>query len=196
VPRSNSVMIRPSFSGQQPERMLSDPKPVLYRKVRRRPGPCAGTADSPYHVLGTARQLTVFVRGQLPSATGNIEEDQIFAGPCSMWTSLLARHGLQGQNMLCNERQALVQSFKKLRLWTHGPIGPYQFPNLQTSSGSHAPMTCRGPVVSTNLTELGALVHVWSTCHRSRAVRSGLQRYVVPQVADAILGEQAWGAEP
>jgi hypothetical protein len=30
-------MIRPSFSGQQPERMLSDPKPVLYREVRRRP---------------------------------------------------------------------------------------------------------------------------------------------------------------
>jgi hypothetical protein len=28
-------MIRPSFSGQQPERMLSDPKPVLYREVRR-----------------------------------------------------------------------------------------------------------------------------------------------------------------
>jgi hypothetical protein len=25
-------MIRPSFSGQQPERMLSDPKPVPYRK--------------------------------------------------------------------------------------------------------------------------------------------------------------------
>src|SRR5215213_2647670 len=37
VPRSRSVMIRPSFSGQQPERMLSDPKPVLYREVRRRP---------------------------------------------------------------------------------------------------------------------------------------------------------------
>jgi hypothetical protein len=31
-------MIRPSFSGQQPERMLSDPKPVLYREVRRKPG--------------------------------------------------------------------------------------------------------------------------------------------------------------
>jgi transposase len=30
-------MIRPSFSGQQPERMLSDPNPVLYRKLRRRP---------------------------------------------------------------------------------------------------------------------------------------------------------------
>jgi hypothetical protein len=30
-------MIRPSFSGQQPEQMLSDPKPVLYREVRRIP---------------------------------------------------------------------------------------------------------------------------------------------------------------
>jgi hypothetical protein len=30
-------MIRPPFSGQQPERMLSDPKPVLYREVRRKP---------------------------------------------------------------------------------------------------------------------------------------------------------------
>src|SRR5512133_1566448 len=38
VPRSCSVTIRPSSSGQQPERMLSDPNPVLYRKVRRRPG--------------------------------------------------------------------------------------------------------------------------------------------------------------
>jgi hypothetical protein len=32
-------MIRPSSSGQQPERMLSDPKPVLYRKLRRKPHP-------------------------------------------------------------------------------------------------------------------------------------------------------------
>jgi hypothetical protein len=32
-------MIRPSFSGQQPERILSDPKPVLYREVRRKPLP-------------------------------------------------------------------------------------------------------------------------------------------------------------
>jgi hypothetical protein len=30
-------MIRPSFSGQQPERMLSDQTPVLYREVRRKP---------------------------------------------------------------------------------------------------------------------------------------------------------------
>jgi hypothetical protein len=30
-------MIRPSFSGQQPERMLSDPNPVLYRELRRKP---------------------------------------------------------------------------------------------------------------------------------------------------------------
>jgi hypothetical protein len=30
-------MIRPSFSGQQPERMLSDPQPVLYRELRRKP---------------------------------------------------------------------------------------------------------------------------------------------------------------
>jgi hypothetical protein len=30
-------MIRPSFSGQQPEQMLSDPKPVRYREVRRKP---------------------------------------------------------------------------------------------------------------------------------------------------------------
>jgi hypothetical protein len=38
MPRSGSVMIRPSFSGQQPERMLSDPNPVLYREVRRNTG--------------------------------------------------------------------------------------------------------------------------------------------------------------
>src|SRR4029453_246777 len=37
LPRSCSVTIRPSSSGQQPERMLSDPNPVLYRKLRRRP---------------------------------------------------------------------------------------------------------------------------------------------------------------
>jgi conjugative relaxase-like TrwC/TraI family protein len=37
LPRSCSVTIRPSFSGQQPERMLPDPKLVLYREVRRKP---------------------------------------------------------------------------------------------------------------------------------------------------------------
>jgi hypothetical protein len=40
------------------------------------------------------------------------------------------------------------------------------------------------------------LVHVWSTSHRTRAVRNGLQRYVVAQVADAILGRQAPGQNP
>jgi hypothetical protein len=31
------------------------------------------------------------------------------------------------------------------------------------------------------------LVHVWSTIHRNRAVRSGLQRYLLVQVAGGIL---------
>jgi hypothetical protein len=34
------------------------------------------------------------------------------------------------------------------------------------------------------------LVHVWSTCHRNRAVRSGLQRCLLVQVAGAILRRQ------
>jgi hypothetical protein len=33
------------------------------------------------------------------------------------------------------------------------------------------------------------LVHVWSTPHRSPAVRNGLQRYLVRQVAGSILGQ-------
>ena len=40
------------------------------------------------------------------------------------------------------------------------------------------------------------LVHVWSTRHRNRAVRNGLQRYIVSQVASAIQGEQAPGQNP
>jgi hypothetical protein len=40
------------------------------------------------------------------------------------------------------------------------------------------------------------LVHVWSTCHRSRAVLSGLQRYIVAEVAGAILGKRAYGQNP
>jgi hypothetical protein len=40
------------------------------------------------------------------------------------------------------------------------------------------------------------LVHVWSTRHRNRAVRNGLQRYVVSQVASAIQGKQAPGQNP
>jgi hypothetical protein len=35
------------------------------------------------------------------------------------------------------------------------------------------------------------MVHVWSTCQRNRAVRSGLQRCIIAQVADAILAKQA-----
>jgi hypothetical protein len=53
LPRSCSVTIRPSSSGQQPERMLSDPKPVLYRKLRRRPRPSAFAVD-----LARMRALT------------------------------------------------------------------------------------------------------------------------------------------
>jgi hypothetical protein len=37
VPRWESGMISSSFSGQQPERMLADPTPVLHREVRRNP---------------------------------------------------------------------------------------------------------------------------------------------------------------
>ena len=36
-----------------------------------------------------------------------------------------------------------------------------------------------------------ALVHVWSTRQRNRAVRSGLQPCIIAQVADAILAKQA-----
>ena len=39
-------------------------------------------------------------------------------------------------------------------------------------------------------------VHVWSTPHRNRAVRNGLQRYLLVQVADAILGKQAQVQNP
>ena len=35
------------------------------------------------------------------------------------------------------------------------------------------------------------LVHVWSTRHRNRAVRNGLQRCIIAQVAAAILRKQA-----
>jgi hypothetical protein len=35
------------------------------------------------------------------------------------------------------------------------------------------------------------LVHVWSTRHRNGAVRNGLLRYIVAQVADAILRKRA-----
>jgi hypothetical protein len=38
-------MIRPSLWGHGPRRMLSDPKPVLYREVRRNPSATALTAD-------------------------------------------------------------------------------------------------------------------------------------------------------
>jgi len=43
-------MIRPSFSGQQPERMLSDPKPVLYRELKtqtRTPVPADSSSSIP-----------------------------------------------------------------------------------------------------------------------------------------------------
>src|SRR5215217_3068453 len=58
APRSCSVMIRPSFSGQQPERMLSDPNPVLYRKLRCRPaGGQAGLLVPPAHLATVAVEL-------------------------------------------------------------------------------------------------------------------------------------------
>src|ERR671913_1615332 len=59
VPRSGSVMIRPSSSGQQPERMLSDPKPVLYREVRRKPSWVGGLVDTPWFVVLTALPMGV-----------------------------------------------------------------------------------------------------------------------------------------
>jgi hypothetical protein len=36
-----------------------------------------------------------------------------------------------------------------------------------------------------------SVIHVWSTRHRTRAVRNGLQRCIVAQVAAAILRKQA-----
>src|SRR5215211_7348505 len=69
LPRSCSVMIRPSSSGQQPEQMLSDPNPVLYREVRRKPGPLEartvleGRAERP--ALQQLRELPRFPRTQL-----------------------------------------------------------------------------------------------------------------------------------
>jgi hypothetical protein len=43
---------------------------------------------------------------------------------------------------------------------------------------------------SMNVPPAPGLVHVWSTRDRNRAARNGLQRYIVAQVACAILGKQ------
>jgi hypothetical protein len=40
------------------------------------------------------------------------------------------------------------------------------------------------------------VVHVWSTCHRNRAVRSGLQRYIIRAGGRWDPGETGPGAEP
>jgi hypothetical protein len=48
-----------------------------------------------------------------------------------------------------------------------------------------------GPDGTGPLCLLAALVHVWSTRDRKRAVHNGLQRSIVRQVAGAILGKRA-----
>jgi hypothetical protein len=56
-------MISSSFSGQQPERMLADPRPVLYREVGRKP-------RRPRMVTGEDGELTL-VLGQQKRRRGS-----------------------------------------------------------------------------------------------------------------------------
>jgi hypothetical protein len=84
-------MIRPSFSGQQPERMLSDPKPVLYRKVRRKPiGTVKGVESVPisHQVRGGSGTLAI---------PGIVEaEMEPYRSPQGSVTTLRGLHLLDG----------------------------------------------------------------------------------------------------
>jgi hypothetical protein len=57
LPRSCSVMIRPSSSGQQPERMLSDPNPVLYRKSDADHGRVRAVSSTKRRLMGSGFQV-------------------------------------------------------------------------------------------------------------------------------------------
>src|SRR6266487_1661175 len=110
-------MIRPSYSGQQPEQMLSDPNPDLYREVRRKPDSGDGRSSALLHPRG--RRHRRVPKWRLVSFRGRRERHKEADRECRARRSSLQVEGAKVLIARCNSatRTAVLSWNRELPRW-------------------------------------------------------------------------------